>query len=109
MFNFIGQIEALNMEIKNLENKTHHLMTSNQILEGEVQTLRVQLEAKEKALEEAKAEAHLAISRLDNTEAIDRRQQRIDKLSTEVGRCPLLYNTDPETCYHRGLTNCLQR
>ncbi|XP_056021651.1 uncharacterized protein LOC125650483 [Ostrea edulis] len=79
-----SQIEALNIEIKNLENKTHHLKTSNQILEGEVNTLRVQLEAKEKALEDAQTEAHLATSRLGNTEAIERRQQRIDKLTAEI-------------------------
>lgn len=54
-------------------------------------TLRVQLEAKEKALEDAQTEAHLATSRLGNTEAIERRQQRIDKLTAEVGRGPPMY------------------
>ncbi|XP_062572417.1 uncharacterized protein LOC134234369 [Saccostrea cucullata] len=78
-----SQIDALNIEITNLENKIHHLQTNNQVLEGELKTLRVQLEAKEKALEDAQTEADLAHSRLNNTDAIERRQQRIDKLTAE--------------------------
>ncbi|XP_061171974.1 uncharacterized protein LOC133181501 [Saccostrea echinata] len=78
-----SQIDALNIEITNLENKIHHLQTNNQVLEGELKTLRVQLEAKEKALEDVQTEADLAHSRLNNTDAIERRQQKIEKLTSE--------------------------
>lgn len=47
-------------------------------------TLRVQLEGREKALEEAQSEADLANRRLDNTDTIQRKQDRIDQLLAEV-------------------------
>ena len=81
---FIGQMDDLKVKLKNLENELHHLQTRNQVLDGEVQTLRVQLEAKEKALEDALTEADLASSRLNNTDAMDRKQERIQKLQYEV-------------------------
>ena len=62
----------------------HQLQRSNQLLEGEVATMKVQLAAKDKALEDAHSEIHLANSRLDNTEATDRKQQKIDNMTTEV-------------------------
>lgn len=75
--------DALHLEIKNLENQLHHLQTRNQVLEGEVHTLRVQLEGREKALEEAQSEADLANRRLDNTDTVQRKQDRIDQLLAE--------------------------
>lgn len=75
--------DALHLEIKNLENQLHHLQTRNQVLEGEVHTLRVQLEGRERALEEAQSEADLANRRLDNTDTVQRKQDRIDQLLAE--------------------------
>lgn len=75
--------DALHLEIKNLENQLHRLQTRNQVLEGEVHTLRVQLEGREKALEEAQSEADLANRRLDNTDTVQRKQDRIDQLLAE--------------------------
>lgn len=75
--------DALHLEIKNLENQLHHLQTRNQVLEGEMNTLRVQLEGREKALEEAQSEADLANRRLDNTDTVQRKQDRIDQLLAE--------------------------
>nr|XP_022331625.1 myosin-10-like isoform X6 [Crassostrea virginica] len=79
-----SQMDDLKVKLKNLENELHHLQTRNQVLDGEVQTLRVQLEAKEKALEDALTEADLASSRLNNTDAMDRKQERIQKLQYEI-------------------------
>lgn len=75
--------DALHLEIKNLENQLHRLQTRNQVLEGEVHTLRVQLEGREKALEEAQSEADLANRRLDDTDTVQRKQDRIDQLLAE--------------------------
>ncbi|XP_078313538.1 uncharacterized protein LOC111129499 isoform X2 [Crassostrea virginica] len=79
-----SQMDDLKVKLKNLENELHHLQTRNQVLDGEMQTLRVQLEAKEKALEDALTEADLASSRLNNTDAMDRKQERIQKLQYEI-------------------------
>lgn len=84
LFTLVDNTDALHLEIKNLENQLHHLQTRNQVLEGEVHTLRVQLEGREKALEEAQSEADLANRRLDNTDTVQRKQDRIDQLLAEV-------------------------
>lgn len=57
-------------------------------------TLRVQLEGREKALEEAQSEADLANRRLDNTDTVQRKQDRIDQLLAEVRGQTQGYKTD---------------
>lgn len=57
-------------------------------------TLRVQLEGREKALEEAQSEADLANRRLDNTDTVQRKQDRIDQLLAEVRGQTRRYKTD---------------
>lgn len=94
LFPLVDNTDALHLEIKNLENQLHRLQTRNQVLEGEVHTLMVQLEGREKALEEAQSEADLANRRLDNTDTVQRKQDRIDQLLAEVRGQTWRYKTD---------------
>ena len=53
-------------------------------MEGELSTARVQLEARNKALEDAQSELELAYKQIQENEDEDRKQQKIDKLTAQV-------------------------
>lgn len=53
-------------------------------MEGEMSTLRAQLEARNKALEDTQNDLDLAYNRLASEESSDWKQQKIDKLSSQV-------------------------
>ena len=81
---FIGEKESLQIQIQNLEGKVQSLVRSNQVLEGEVTTLKVQMEAREKALKEVESELELANSKFDLDQSDGRKQQKVDKLTAQV-------------------------
>lgn len=66
-------------------------------------TLRVQLEGREKALEEAQSEADLANRRLDNTDTVQRKQDRIDQLLAEVRGQTRRYMYKTDLCNLNGI------
>lgn len=63
-------------------------------------TLRVQLEGREKALEEAQSEADLANRRLDT---VQRKQDRIDQLLAEVRGQTRRYMYKTDLCNLNGI------
>ncbi|XP_060068829.1 myosin-7-like [Ylistrum balloti] len=79
-----GRIEALQAQTKDLESQVQQVTRNNHLLNGELSTLRIQLEARDKALEDAQSELDLARSHLTGDGYEDRKQDKIDKLSLQI-------------------------
>ena len=84
LFYISGQKEAMQIQIQNLESKVQLLMRSNQVMEGEMSTLKVQIESRENTLKDTESELQLANSKLELSKSDDRKQQKIDKLNLQV-------------------------
>jgi DNA-binding transcriptional regulator of glucitol operon len=84
LFYISGQKEAMQIQIQNLESKVQLLTRSNQMMEGEMSTLKVQIESREKTLKDVEGELQLANSRLELNKSDDRKQQKNDKLTLQV-------------------------
>lgn len=80
----VKSFEALQMELTNLESKVAQLTRTNKLLETELSTLRVQLDAREQALKDVESDLELAYGRLRGDDSDDRKQQKIDQLTLEV-------------------------
>ncbi|VDI33765.1 golgin subfamily B member 1 [Mytilus galloprovincialis] len=72
------------LKIQELESKVQSLTRSNQMSEGEITTLKVQMEAREKTLRDVESELELANSKMDLDNGEERKQQKIDKLTAQV-------------------------
>ncbi|CAG2235761.1 unnamed protein product [Mytilus edulis] len=72
------------VQIQELEGKVQSLTRSNQMSEGEITTLKVQMEAREKTLRDVESELELANSKMDLDNGEERKQQKIDKLTAQV-------------------------
>jgi len=84
LFYISGQKEAMQIQIQNLESKVQLLTRSNQMMEGEMSTMKVQIEIREKTLKDVEGELQLANSRLELNKSDDRKQQKNDKLTLQV-------------------------
>ncbi|XP_052769316.1 plectin-like isoform X2 [Mya arenaria] len=67
-----------------LRSEVLRLTRANKLMEGELSTLRIQLNAREIALKDVESELSMVYGRLKGEDSDDRKQQRIDKLSAEV-------------------------
>ena len=54
------------------------------MMEGEMSTLKVQIESREKTLKDVEGELQLANSKLELNKSDDRKQQKNDKLTLQV-------------------------
>ena len=80
-----SSFEALQVEVASLHSKVTQLTRQNKLLEGELSTVRVQLEARTKALEDVHGELEQAQRQLKGDGAEDRRQEKIEILTAQVG------------------------
>ncbi|XP_052225855.1 uncharacterized protein LOC127841237 isoform X2 [Dreissena polymorpha] len=79
-----GGVEGLHAHVSSLEGKVAQLTRTNQLLEGELTTLRVQLDARDKQLQDVQRDLDLAYKRLGGDDSEDRKQQKIDKLTAQM-------------------------
>lgn len=79
-----GRVEALQAQVKDLEGQIQQMTRKNCLLEGELATLQIQLEARDKALEDAQSELDIAHSHLTGDGGEDRKQEKIDKLVSQI-------------------------
>ncbi|XP_021365614.1 uncharacterized protein LOC110458296 isoform X2 [Mizuhopecten yessoensis] len=79
-----SRVEALQVQVKDLENQIQQMTRTTRLLEGELSTLRIQLEARDKALEDTKSELDIAHLHLSGDGGEDRKQEKIDKLTAQI-------------------------
>ncbi|KAL4227673.1 hypothetical protein ACF0H5_013109 [Mactra antiquata] len=97
--------DALYAENTSLESKISQLTRDNQLRDGELNTLKIQLEARDKSLKDVQNELDLAYKRLQGDDSDDRKQEKIDKLSTEVNSLQIELRHISERCTHITLEN----
>ena len=81
---------ALQAEVVSLHSKVTQLTEQNNLLDGEQSTVRENLEARTKALEDVQGELEKARRQLKGGGDEDRRQEKIEILSAQVGIILLL-------------------
>ncbi len=90
---FSAQIVSLRSELGVLKGDLDRQTRNNQVLEGELQSLRSQLVAKEASLDEALQELHAQAGNQTwaGDDIADRRQHKIGRLNAEVSILMYIY------------------
>ncbi|KAK3608373.1 hypothetical protein CHS0354_030835 [Potamilus streckersoni] len=79
-----AQSELLRSEIQSLGGHLEQVISRNNLLEGELKMVNVQLNSQNQALQESKEELDLLYASLIGNEASNSQKQKIDRLSTQV-------------------------